>query len=94
MFVDVNIKLEKFELELCESLLKSVIKNWEKIQNSTVSTLRETFLMREGALRKLDSDFNLIVLKKPYDLLMDSLPWTIGMIQTSFMKNRILVDWK
>ena len=94
MFVDVNIKLEKFELELCESLLKSVIKNWEKIQNSTVSTLRETFLMREGALRKFHSDFNLIVLKKPYDLLMDSLPWNISMIQTSFMKNRILVDWK
>ena len=94
MFVDVNITLEKFELELCESLLKSVIKNWEKIENSTPSTLRETFLMREGALRKLDSDFNLIVLKKPYDLLMDSLPWNISMIQTSFMKNRILVDWK
>ncbi len=94
MFVDVNIPLEKFELELCESLLKSVIKNWEKIENSTPSTLRETFLMREGALRKLDSDFSLTVLKKPYDLLMDSLPWSIGMIQTSFMKNRILVDWK
>jgi hypothetical protein len=93
MFVDIDLPLEKFELELCESLLNSVIKNWEKIQNSSISTLRESFLLREGALSKFGSDFNLNIQKKPFDVLLDTLPWNISMIQTSFMKNRILVDW-
>ena len=93
MFVDVNIFLEQFELDLCEFLLKSVIKNWEKINNSTISTLRETFLIREGVLRTSSIDFNLSIQKKPFDVLLSTLPWNISMIQTSFMKNRILVDW-
>ncbi len=93
MFVDISLPLEKFELELCESLLNSVIKNWEKIENSSISTLRESFLIREGALIKFGSDFNLKIQKKPFDVLLDTLPWNISMIQTSFMKNRILVDW-
>jgi hypothetical protein len=93
MFVDINIPLEQFELDLCESLLNSVIKNWEKINGSSVSTLRETFLIREGSLRKFNSDYNLNIEKKTFDVLLNTLPWNIKMIQTSLMKNRILVDW-
>ena len=94
MFVDINLTLQKFELELCESLLNSVIKNWEKIENSSISTLRESFLIRQGTLSKFGSDFNLKIEKKAFDVLLDTLPWNISMIQTSFMKNRILVDWR
>lgn len=92
-YVDVDITIEKFELNLCESLLKSVINNWEKINNSSVSTLRETFLNREGVLIRSNADFKLNIEKKPFDVLLTTLPWTISMIQTSFMKNRILVTW-
>ena len=93
MFVDIDLSLEKFELDICESLLKSVIKNWEKIENSSISTLRESFLIREGTLSKFGRDFNLNIQKKPYDVLLNTLPWNIRMIQTSLMKNRILVNW-
>ena len=92
-YVDVNLSIEPFELKLCDSLLKSVIDNWEKINNSSISTLRETFLIREGVLVKSNADFKLNVEKKPFDVLLTTLPWTISMIQTSFMKNRIIVTW-
>ena len=92
-YVDVDITIEKFELNLCESLLISVINNWEKINNSSVSTLRETFLNREGVLIRSNADFKLNIEKKSFDVLLTTLPWTISMIQTSFMKNRILVTW-
>lgn len=92
-FVDVELSIEKFELNLCDSLLKSVINNWEKINNSSVSTLRETFLNREGVLIRSNADFKLNIEKKPFDVLLTTLPWTISMIQTSFMKNRIIVTW-
>ena len=92
-FVDVVLSLDQFELNLCDSLLKSVINNWEKINNSTISTLRETFLNRDGVLVRSNADFKLNIDKKPFDVLLTTLPWNISMIQTSFMKNRILVTW-
>ena len=94
MFVDVTIPLEKFDIDLCDSMLKGVIQNWEKLNNSSVEALRETFLIREGILKKVNSDYNLSVDNKPFDVLLSTLPWNIAMIQTSFMKNRILVEWK
>tara|TARA_B100001059_G_scaffold100683_1_gene100431 strand:+ start:89469 stop:95588 length:6120 start_codon:yes stop_codon:yes gene_type:complete len=92
-YVDVNLSIEAFELKLCDSLLKSMIDNWEKINNSSISTLRETFLIREGVLVRSNANFKLNVEKKPFDVLLTTLPWTISMIQTSFMKNRIIVTW-
>ena len=92
-FVDVDLSIDQFELNLCDSLLKSVISNWEKINNSTISTLRETFLNRDGVLVRSNADFKLNIDKKPFDVLLTTLPWNISMIQTSFMKNRILVTW-
>ena len=93
MFVDVNLPLDQFELDLCESLLKGVLQNWDKLNNSSIRALRDTFLIREGVLRKSNTNYDLIIKKKPFDVLLNTLPWNISMIQTSFMKNRILVEW-
>ena len=93
MFVDVNLPLDQFELDLCESLLKGVLQNWDKLNNSSIRALRDTFLIREGVLRKSNTNYDLIIKKKPLDVLLNTLPWNISMIQTSFMKNRILVEW-
>ena len=92
--VDVNIEIEEVELELCESLLKGVLQNWEKLNNSSVATLRETFLMREGILTPNELDYNLDIVKETFDMLLETIPWNISMIQTTFMENRINVDWK
>ena len=92
--VDVKIEIEEVELELCESLLKGVLQNWEKLNNSSVATLRETFLMREGILTPNELDYNLDIVKETFDMLLETIPWNISMIQTTFMENRINVDWK
>jgi hypothetical protein len=44
-------------------------------------------------LVRSNANFKLNVEKKPFDVLLTTLPWTISMIQTSFMKNRIIVTW-
>ena len=92
--IDVTIELEDVELEMCESLLKGVLQNWEKLNNSSVATLRETFLKREGILTPNESDYNLDIVKETFDMLLETIPWNISMIQTTFMENRINVDWK
>ena len=92
-FVDVSRRLEDFEKEFCESLLKGVVQNWDKIGNTSTEGLRESFLRREGLIRKTNKDYTLIVKKKPFDMLLDTLPWNITMVQNVFMKYRLLVEW-
>ena len=71
------------------------MKNWEKLSNSSIETLRTTFLIREGILSQNEElDFNLNVIKGPFDMLIETIPWNISIIQTTFMKNRLIVDWK
>ncbi|MBF12641.1 MAG: hypothetical protein CMC63_10780, partial [Flavobacteriaceae bacterium] len=94
-YVDVELEIDKVQLELCESLLAGVLQNWEKLSSSTIETLRKTFLIREGILSQNEElDYNLNVIKGPFDMLIETIPWNISIIQTTFMKNRILVDWK
>ena len=71
-----------------------MLKNWEKLSNSSVQTLRETFLIREGILRPVELDYKLNVIKGTFDMLIETIPWNISIIQTTFMKNKINVDWK
>ena len=94
MNVDVTLEVDEVYLDLCESLLKGVLKNWEKLSNSSVQTLRETFLFREGILRPVELDYKLNVIKGTFDMLIETIPWNISIIQTTFMKNKINVDWK
>ena len=92
--VDVKIDIDDIEIEMCDSLLKGVLQNWQKLGNSSVATLRETFLIREGILTRNELDYNLDIVKETFDMLLDTIPWNISMIQTTFMENRIIVDWK
>ena len=92
--IDVKIELTDVELEMCDSLLLGVLKNWEKLSKSSVATLRETFLKREGILIPNELDYNLNIVKETFDMLLDTIPWNISIIQTTFMENRINIDWK
>jgi hypothetical protein len=93
-YVNVKIELENEELRMCDSLLQGVLQNWEKLNNSSVTTLRETFLNREGILRPNELNYNLDIVKETFDMLLETIPWNISIIQTIFMENRINVDWK
>ncbi len=93
--IDVSKKLSDIELEMCDSLIEGVIKNWDKMANTSPQTFRETFLVRNGVLNKKDSsNYSLYVEKKPYDIILTTIPWNIKRIQTLFMDNVINVEWQ
>jgi hypothetical protein len=75
-------------------MLQGIIRNWEKMKTTRPNTFRETFLKREARLYKLEDRWELVVARKPYDMLLDSLPWNISMIQLSWMPERLVVHWK
>lgn len=92
-FVDVSIELSDYEKETAAFLLNAIIQNWEKLNKTSITTLQETFLQREGILESFEKDYKLHVSSKAFDLLLKTIPWNISMIQTTFMEIRILVEW-
>ena len=92
--VPADIELTPEEEELCGKMLQGVIRNWEKMKTTRPNTFRETFLKREARLYKVEDRWELVVARKPYDMLLDSLPWNISMIQLSWMPERLVVHWK
>lgn len=77
----------------CENLLQTVINHWEILKNTSVDGLRETFLQRSGKLIRVDQGWKLIVERKTVDILMDKLPWGIGIVKLPWMSEMMYVDW-
>ncbi len=82
------------EKEAAEGLLRGMIDNWKGIGHTSVAGLRETFLRREGRLRLKDGAWNLLVAPKPFDMLLDTLPWSIAVIKHHWMNRVIHVEWR
>ena len=92
--IDLEIEITEEEINLSNSLLTGAITNWEKLKGTRIGTFRETFLQRNGSLYYMNNRWELKVEKKAYDLLLETLPWGIQMIQMSWMKERLVVLWR
>lgn len=81
------------ERTLCDSLLGAMIARWEIIQSSSTEALRETFLKREGRLVRKTDAWELRVDRKTVDVLVDRVPWNVGLIFNSWMQQPLHVTW-
>lgn len=86
--------LTENEEALSTQLLQGVLKNWEKLKSTSVQGLRSSFLIREGKLLLKDETWSLTVSTKTYDVLLDSLPWSLKMIRLPWMKTLLQVKWR
>lgn len=91
--IATNYELTRAEKEECNLLLQSIIEHWAVLKNTTPAGLRYNFLVREGALTFKDAAWELKVQKQAQDILLDYLPWGIGMIKLPWMKHLIMVKW-
>lgn len=91
--VPVEITLSDNEKEVSEQLLNAVLNAWDKLKNTSIAGLRETFLQRTGALVFKDDAWHLKVEQRGVDVLLQTLPWTIGMIKTPWMDKFLYVEW-
>ncbi len=85
-------RLQLWDAEV-ESLLNTVIKQWSALKNTSIDGLRSSFLQREGVLREQGLGWRLQVERKTHDILLEQLPWGIGMIQLSWMRQPLQIEW-
>ena len=84
-------KLEEAEVD---ALLRAAISHWSALGNTSPEALRETFLRRPGRLQQEGEDWRLTVEQRGVDILVDRLPWTIGLVMTPFMAHPLRVEWR
>lgn len=91
-----SVELNEKELATAEELTNAVLQNWEKLRNTSPRGLRETFFIRNGHITWDESaqTWNVSVLTKAYDVLLDSIPWNYKMLRLPWMPNMIQVNWR
>jgi len=75
------------------ALLDSVVRHWEVLRNTTADGLRGNFLARRGRIELREDDWVLRLELRPYDLLLDSLPWGIAHVKLPWMPRLMHVEW-
>ena len=91
--IPLEMELTENEKSMTNQMLRGVLQNWNRLSNTSIEAMRETFLMREGMLDETEKNFQLKVEKKTLDILLESMPWSFGMIKLPWMNKRLLVEW-
>lgn len=83
---------EKWD-EIRTELWDAVRSNWDKLKNTSIEGLIESFVIREGILKSVPATWQLTVERKTIDVLMSSLPWPISVIKLKWSKELLTVAW-
>ncbi|NJO15953.1 MAG: hypothetical protein HC877_09430 [Thioploca sp.] len=89
-----DIGITQNEQNEATALLQAVIHHWAALRNTTPDGLRGNFLSRLGKLSPYpDGGWLLQVETQTHDILLDQLPWGIGMIKLPWMPYLLRVEW-
>jgi hypothetical protein len=64
------------------------------LRNTSPDGLRGTFLLRPGKVSLRNDDWLLQVEARTCDILLEQLPWGIGMIKLPWMEKMVWVEWR
>ena len=88
------VVLPDYARQEADALLQAVIKHWGALRNTSIDSLRGTFLLRPGKLTaQADGDWRLQVEHQACDILLDSLPWGLVTVKLPWMRPLLWVEW-
>ena len=91
--ISMEITFKPSEISLAKELVEIAMQRWEKGGTSSIESFRASFITRDGRLSLTNEQWNLNVEKRGYDVLLQSLPWSFGMIKLPWMNNFLTVEW-
>ncbi|MBN2527994.1 MAG: hypothetical protein JXR76_16510 [Deltaproteobacteria bacterium] len=92
--VPACVDISNVEEDTVTAMLAGIIQHWQIIRNTSVQGFRESFLQREGRLSISEKEIRLWVAPAAFDMLLDQLPWSIGIIKLPWMERAIHVEWR
>ncbi len=92
--IDTGINISAKNKELAEGLIQAVIQHWSAIGSSSVDGFRGNWLIRDGVLSETEEQWELTVEKRPYDILLERLPFSYNIIKLPWMTKPLCVNWE
>jgi hypothetical protein len=89
-----KFKLTRKEVDECTGLLLALIERWSIIGQTSIEGLRESFLQRNGKIFQRNENIYIQVEARPFDMLLDHLPWNLGIIKLPWKEELIRVEWR
>jgi hypothetical protein len=86
-------ELTEEQRKACDKLLIAVLHHWTALKSQSVQFLRQQFFWRNGKLKTTDNGWQLTIEKRAQDILLDRLPWGVGVIRLPWTKNMLYVNW-
>lgn len=92
--LDHALRLTKKQKSEGEAMLEALIEHWGVLGSTSPEGLREGFLQREGKLIFRNGSWQLKIEQQTLDLLLDRLPWGVGIIKLPWMMDMLQVEWR
>jgi len=91
--INRHIVLSPLIKKQVEELLQAILENWPILKNSSPDLLRSEFLQRPGLLSFKEDNPKITIERKTHDILLDKLPWGIGLCKLPWVEKLIFTDW-
>lgn len=91
--IDLCLDLTDEVKKEANHLLKAALNHWSSLKDTSPDGLRVNFLCRHGKITQKDSGWHLQVKKEPFDMLLNRLPWGIGLVKLPWLGQLVHVDW-
>ena len=92
--IPLDLVLSEKEKGIAIELLTVLIDRWEKLGNTSLEGLQNTFLKRSGLVEYKNRAYQLSVETSGTDILLDFIPWSINIIKLPWVKQIIYSSWR
>lgn len=92
--VPIEVELSDKEKDIIPGLLGAVIQHWSVLGNTSTKVFQETFLEREATLWHDEEQWQLEVVERSFDMLIDQLPWSFSLIKYPWMQEPLYTTWR
>jgi hypothetical protein len=92
--IQQELPLSKEIKEEAENLLNAVLEHWTALRSDSTELLRHEFLQREAKI--IVEEFQstrLVFERKAQDILLEKLPWNLGIVKVDWRKDLLFVEW-
>jgi len=88
-----NIEISSIQQDLMRHLLVTITRTWPPMRNTSIDSLQQMFLVRDGFLHEEEDLWVLKVERKAFDFLLQELPWRYSPIYYAWMDKPLIVVW-
>lgn len=93
--VEDGIAITESEIALIEGMIHTITtQHWSSIGESSIEGFRGNWLARNGLLIEESDRWELVVEKRPYDLLLNRSPFSFSIVKNPWMNRPLHVQWE